>query len=85
MRTPGHRSPTWTPEQLWESVAKIDCPTLVVRGSRSDIYAEETMDKMKTLIPECTTVTVERAGHLVAGDNPADFLVAVKELLEPPS
>ena len=85
MRTPGHRSPTWTPEQLWESVAKIDCPTLVVRGSRSDIFAEETMDKMKTLIPECTTVTVERAGHLVAGDNPADFLVAVKELLEPPS
>ena len=85
MRTPGHRSPTWTTEQLWESVSKIDCPTLVVRGSRSDIFTEETMNKMKVVIPECTTVTVERAGHLVAGDNPSDFLVAVKGLLDPPS
>ena len=81
MRTPGQRPPTWTSEQLWESVAKIDCQTLVVRGSRSDIFTEETMNKMKTVIPKCTTVTVERAGHLVAGDNPADFLVAVQELL----
>jgi hypothetical protein len=24
-------------------------------------------------------VTVPRAGHLVAGDNPVDFLVAVRE------
>ncbi len=81
MRTPGQRSPTWTPDQLWEAVAKIDCPTLVVRGSESDIFAEETMGKMQSVIPQCTTVTVDRAGHLVAGDNPADFLVAVRELL----
>ncbi len=81
MRTPGQRSPTWTPDQLWDSVAKIDCPTLVVRGSESDIFTEETMVKMQSVIPQCTTVTVNRAGHLVAGDNPADFLVAVLELL----
>ncbi len=81
MRTPGQRSPTWTPDQLWDSVAKIDCPTLVVRGSESDIFTEETMLKMRSVIPQCTTVTVDRAGHLVAGDNPADFLVAGLELL----
>ena len=80
MRTPGQRPPTWTPEQLWESVAKIDCPTLVVRGSESDIFSEETKGKMESVIPQCTTVTVERAGHLAAGDNPADFLVAVRDL-----
>jgi len=81
MRTPGQRSPTPTSDQLWDSVAKIDCPTLVVRGSESDIFTEETMGKMQSVIPQCTTVTVDRAGHLVAGDNPADFLVAVRELL----
>ena len=81
MRTPGQHSPTPTSDQLWDSVAKIDCPTLVVRGSESDIFTEETMGKMQSVIPQCTTVTVDRAGHLVAGDNPADFLVAVRELL----
>ncbi len=80
MRTPGQRSPTATPEQLWDAVAKIDCPTLVVRGSESDIFTEETMGKMQSVIPQCTTVTVDRAGHLVAGDNPAGFLVALREL-----
>ena len=81
MRTPGQRQPTWSPDQLWESVAKIDCPTLVVRGGDSDVFTQETMRKMESVIPQCTTVTVERAGHLVAGDNPADFLVAVQKLL----
>ena len=37
------------------------------------------MAKMKEVIPTCSTVTVPDAGHLVAGDNPADFLTAVRE------
>jgi esterase len=81
LRTPGTRNPQWTPEQLWQAVARITCPTLVVRGGDSDIFADETMRKMQQVIPNCTTVTVPRAGHLVAGDNPADFLRAVQEFL----
>jgi pimeloyl-ACP methyl ester carboxylesterase len=81
LRTPGNRAPQWTPEQLWQAVAKITCPTLVVRGGDSDIFADETMQKMQQVIPHCDTVTVPRAGHLVAGDNPADFLAAVQGLL----
>ncbi len=80
LRTPGVRAPQWTPEQLWEAVARIDCPTLVVRGGDSDIFADATMRKMQQVIPHCTTVTVPRAGHLVAGDNPVDFLSAVRGL-----
>jgi len=80
LRTPGLRQPQWTPEQLWEAVARIDCPTLVVRGGDSDIFADATMQKMQQVIPNCSTVTVPRAGHLVAGDNPVDFLKAVQGL-----
>jgi pimeloyl-ACP methyl ester carboxylesterase len=79
LRTPGQRTPQWTAEQLWETVARITCPTLVLRGGDSDIFAEETMEKMRQVIPDCATVTIPRAGHLVAGDNPVDFLVAVRE------
>jgi pimeloyl-ACP methyl ester carboxylesterase len=82
LRTPGVRAPQWTPEQLWEAVSRIDCPTLVVRGGDSDIFADATMRKMQQVIPHCTTVTVPRAGHLVAGDNPADFLTAVRALYQ---
>jgi pimeloyl-ACP methyl ester carboxylesterase len=82
LRTPGHRAPQWSPEQLWEAVAGIVCPTLVVRGGDSDIFADATMRKMQQVIPHCTTVTVPRAGHLVAGDNPADFLTAVRGLYQ---
>ncbi|MBO54620.1 MAG: hypothetical protein CL886_03070 [Dehalococcoidia bacterium] len=77
LRTPGHQTPQPSSEQLWEAVAKITCPTLVVRGGNSDIFAHETMEKMSQVIPNCSTVTVPNAGHLVAGDNPTDFLAAV--------
>jgi len=82
LRTPGQRTPQWSPEQLWEAVSRIDCPTLVVRGGDSDIFADATMRKMQEVIPHCATVTVPRAGHLVAGDNPVDFLKAVRGLYQ---
>ena len=78
LRTPGRQGPAWSSEQLWEAVAKITCPTLVVRGGNSDIFADETMREMRQVIPNCETVTVPDAGHLVAGDNPVDFLAAVR-------
>ncbi len=81
MRVSGFRAPTWTPDQLWDGWRKIDCPALVVRGARSDIFADETMVRMAEEHPDCTTVTVENAGHLVQGDNPPDFLAAVRSLL----
>ena len=81
IRTRGFRAPAWTPEQLWEGWHKIDCPALVVRGERSDIFGDETMQRMAKEHHDCTTVTVANAGHLVQGDNPPDFLAAVKGLL----
>ena len=77
LRTPGQQGPAWTPDQLWAAVAQITCPVLVVRGGNSDIFADETMQEMQQVIPNCQTVTVPDAGHLVAGDNPVDFLVAL--------
>ena len=81
LRSSERRPGSWTSEQLWECVKIIDCPTLVVRGSNSDIFAEETMVRMQKEIPDCTTVTIARAAHLVQGDNPVDFVAAVQQLL----
>ena len=81
MRTRGIGPTGWTPDQLWECVARIDCPALVLRGDRSDLFSEETMKRMQELIPECDTATITGAGHLVQGDNPADFVSEVQAFL----
>ncbi len=81
IRVRGFRPPAWTSEQLWEGWRRIDCPVLVVRGARSDIFADETMQRMASEHHDCTAVTVANAGHLVQGDNPPEFLAAVKGLL----
>ena len=78
----GGRRDNFEPEQLWECWRRIDCPTLVTRGDRSDIFADETLQRMGREIADCTTVTVSNAGHLVQGDNPPEFLAAARAHLE---
>lgn len=78
MRAPGFRPTAWTPEQLWDGWRRIDCPALVVRGDRSDIFAASTMERMAAEHHDCATITIANAGHLVQGDNPPDFLAAVR-------
>jgi pimeloyl-ACP methyl ester carboxylesterase len=40
------------------------------------------MEKMLQVMPQSTSAVVPRAGHLVAGDNPADFLKSLTAFLD---
>ena len=83
LRAPGRRMGA-DPEaavRLWGYVESLQCPTLVVRGGASDVVALETADAMRGRIPNGKLATVENAGHLVMGDNPAGFQRAVAEFL----
>ena len=80
-RNRGRVDPAWPAERLWECVEAVDCPSLVVRGSRSDVFAEETLAAMGQVMSDCTTQTIKDAGHLVQGDNPVDFIAAAQGLL----
>ena len=82
MRERGRQDNLWSPEQLWECWRRIDCPTLVTRGDRSDIFSDDTLQRMGREIADCTTATITNAGHLVQGDNPQDFLAAARAHLE---
>ena len=73
--------PKWPVEKLWECVQAVDCPSLVLRGDRSDIFSEETLAKMGKVMVDCTTETISNAGHLVQGDNPVDFITAARGIL----
>lgn len=59
---------------LWDDVATITCPTLVVRGTESDVFSEENAAKLVERLPRATYARVEKAGHTVQGDNPAGLV-----------
>lgn len=65
---------------LWEQVARIRCPVLIVRGGESDILAPEVAARFGSVVG-AEVRTVAGAGHSVMGDNPAGFLAAVEPFL----
>ena len=84
LRQPGGRRFQHDPDttkRLWGYLERLECPTLVVRGSQSDIVALDTADGMHQRIPNGRLATVEKAGHLVMGDNPSGFERVVTEFL----
>jgi pimeloyl-ACP methyl ester carboxylesterase len=71
-----------SPEQAWEFLKSIDCETLLIRGSNSDLFLAETAIQMQKVMQHCALATVEDAGHLVPRDNPVSFLEVVSPWLD---
>jgi pimeloyl-ACP methyl ester carboxylesterase len=63
---------------MWQLIGEVRCPILSLRGARSDMYAPETMQKMKAANPHMSVVEVANAGHDIAGDNAAGLLAALR-------
>jgi esterase len=78
---PVFRTQEWSESReaidLWSYFRRITCPTLIVRGAQSDVFAAETGKTMVEVHPNCRMLEVEGAGHSVMGDNPAGFRAAV--------
>jgi pimeloyl-ACP methyl ester carboxylesterase len=67
-----------TAKRLWDALARISCPTLVVRGAASDILSPEIADRMADeVLAKGQLAVVPRAAHSVMTDNPAGFAEAV--------
>jgi pimeloyl-ACP methyl ester carboxylesterase len=57
------------PERLQLAASHIRIPTLIVRGSQSDVVSDAGLADMIRLIPQAQIVNVPAAGHMVAGDD----------------
>ena len=66
---------------LWDAVAKVSCPALVVRGAQSDVFHDEDAERLARAFPRGRWVRVENAGHTVQGDNPAGLLTELRAFL----
>ena len=73
---PGH----W--DRLDQATASIAVPTMLVKGSESDIVSDETVEHMRGLMPDADYVDITGAGHMVAGDRNDAFNSAIFAFLE---
>lgn len=53
---------------LADCARRVNVPTVLIRGCRSDVVTDETVAEFLTLCPHAKQITVGQAGHMVAGD-----------------
>jgi esterase len=68
--------------RLWDHVQRIDCPALVMRGGKSDVFSDANAEKLAAALPKGRWIRIEDAGHTVQGDNPRDMLSALREFFD---
>jgi pimeloyl-ACP methyl ester carboxylesterase len=66
--------------RLYHAAGNITVPTLLVRGTRSDIVTPEAAAELLHLIPTATSVEVA-AGHMIAGDDNDVFTAHLLDFL----
>ncbi len=64
------------------AVENIGVPTLLVRGSLSDVVTKASVDDFLSRMPDASVVEVEGAAHMIAGDRNDAFSEAVVQFLE---
>jgi pimeloyl-ACP methyl ester carboxylesterase len=68
-------------KRLASAAARIDIPTLIVRGRQSDVVSDAGVAEMRRLIPHAATANVGAAGHMVAGDDNDVFTASLEQFL----
>jgi pimeloyl-ACP methyl ester carboxylesterase len=58
---------------LWDAIARLQCPLLVVRGGASPVVDDEDIEGVKKHYPSAEIVVVDGAGHSVQGDRPIEL------------
>ena len=72
----------WVPaEQRWAMLREIRCPTLVVRGTRSNVLADDVARRMMRELRDGTLLELD-SGHNVALERPRELAEAVVALAE---
>ncbi len=68
------------PAFFWPMLSEMKAPTLVIRGSESNMFDPATLDKVRKLNPRATAIEL-KGSHDLAGDNPQELARAVTDFL----
>ncbi len=67
---------------LWDSVDRIQCPVMIVRGAETDMLTSEAVQRLHRRIPGSRVSLIEEAGHSVPTDQPAMLALTIREFLQ---
>jgi pimeloyl-ACP methyl ester carboxylesterase len=70
--------------EQWAGAASVTCPTLVLRGALSDVFADENAEAFASQLPNGRWARIEGAGHTVQGDKPHALCDALHGFLASP-
>ncbi|NLU74251.1 alpha/beta hydrolase [Streptomyces sp. HNM0575] len=71
----------WVHDAHWDELARVVCPTLVVRGIEGELGRAEAQEMVRVL-PRGIYAEVPDAGHLMHLDQPADWRRVVEPFLQ---
>jgi len=73
--------PAVTFVNLWEDVARIKAPTLLIRGGLSGVVTDDDVAEVRRRKPDAEVVTVDDAGHSIQGDKPVELARLLEDFL----
>lgn len=73
-------TPKFVVDDLWEELAKVKAPTVIIRGSKSDRYPPESLRRLEEDFPQVPVVAVD-SGHDVAVGASGELVARVREFL----
>lgn len=68
-------------EDTWALFTAVSTPTLLIRGSESDVLSQNVAEDVAEKMPTARLVVIPEAGHSVPGDAPEAFTEAALEFL----
>jgi pimeloyl-ACP methyl ester carboxylesterase len=68
-------------DDLVAAARRIDVPTLLVSGGRSDLVSERTVQEFRALVPHASHVCIDDATHMVVGDRNDLFTDAIVDFM----
>jgi pimeloyl-ACP methyl ester carboxylesterase len=73
---------SWTDfTAMWDDVAAITVPTMLVRGGDSVFVLPEDIDEFTKRLPTSRVETVAGAGHAVQSDQPAELVALLQDFV----
>lgn len=61
----------------WGHAAALTCPTLLVRGSRSQIVTDDDVERYRKVVDDLRVEVIEDAGHNIHGEQPLALGAAI--------
>ncbi len=70
------------PHDVWRYIPRLQKPTLVLYGAKSDTFLAPAAKRFKARVPEAVMVRVEGTGHFVPMERPAETAEAITAFLK---